>query len=70
MRQQSEVSLSALGAVLTARSAADAMRAQTDGLSRTLDLQSTQWNEIARTFRRVVEDAAEPVRAATLWQAP
>jgi hypothetical protein len=70
MRQQSEVSLSALGAVLTARSAADAMRAQTDGLSRTLDLQSTQWNEIARTFRRVVEDAAEPVRAATLWRAP
>jgi hypothetical protein len=65
MRQQSEVSLSAIGAVLTARSISDAMQAQTDGISRTLDLHSTQWNEIARTFRRVVEDAAEPVRAAS-----
>jgi hypothetical protein len=67
MRQQSEVSLSAIGAVLTARSVSDAMQAQRDGLSRTLELHSTQWNEIAKTFRRVVDEAAEPVRAASLW---
>jgi len=67
MRQQSEVSLSAIGAVLSARSVGDAMQAQTDGLARTLDLHSTQWNEIAKSFRRVVEEAAEPVRAASLW---
>jgi len=68
LRQQSQVSFSAMQAVLTARSVGDALRAQADGVSRVLDLQKAQWLEMTTAFGRAVEGAAQPVRAASLWR--
>jgi hypothetical protein len=68
LTQQSQVSFSAMQAVLTAKSVADALRAQADGVSRVLDLQKAQWLEMTTAFGRAVEGAAQPVRAASLWR--
>ena len=70
LRQQSQVSFSAMQAVFTATSVAGALRAQADGISRVLDLQKAQWLEMTSAFGRTVEDAARPVRTASLWRVP